>query len=35
MNAILRKCATKGRKNVKLVLNFVNKLSGSRAVCGT
>ena len=34
MNAILRKCATKGRKNVKLVLNFVDKLSSSRAVCG-
>ena len=35
MGEILRKCATKGWKNVKLVLNFVNKLNGSRAVCGT
>ena len=34
MSAILRKCATKVRKNVDLVLKFVDKLSILRAICG-
>lgn len=34
MSAILRKCATKVRKNVDLVLKFVDKLSILRMICG-
>lgn len=34
MSTILRKCATKVRKNVDLVSKFVDKLSVLRAICG-
>jgi hypothetical protein len=34
MSAILRKCATKVRKNVDLVLRFVDKLSALWLSCG-
>ena len=34
MSAILRKCATKVRKNVDLVLRFVDKLSALWSSCG-